>query len=36
MKLEKEVIDKETLKIRGYMGIEMLGQTQIWKRAHLK
>jgi uncharacterized protein (DUF2147 family) len=27
-----KVIDQETLKIRGYLGIPLLGQTQIWKR----
>jgi uncharacterized protein (DUF2147 family) len=35
-RMKMEVIDKETLKIRGYMGIELLGQTQIWKRAHIQ
>lgn len=30
-----EIIDDETLEIRGYLGIPLLGQTQIWKRAHL-
>jgi uncharacterized protein (DUF2147 family) len=34
-RMKMEVIDQETLKIRGYMGISLLGQTQIWKRAHL-
>ena len=33
-RMEMKVLDKETLKIRGYMGIPLLGQTQIWKRAH--
>jgi uncharacterized protein (DUF2147 family) len=33
-RMKIQIIDKETLKIRGYMGIELLGQTQIWKRAH--
>jgi len=28
-----KVLDRETLKIRGYMGIPLLGQSQIWKRA---
>jgi uncharacterized protein (DUF2147 family) len=31
-----KVVDAETLKIRGYMGFSLLGQNQIWKRAHLK
>lgn len=28
-----EVIDRNTLEIRGYIGIPLLGQTQTWKRA---
>jgi uncharacterized protein (DUF2147 family) len=28
-----KVIDRDTVKIRGYMGIPLLGQSQIWKRA---
>jgi uncharacterized protein (DUF2147 family) len=34
-RMKMEVLDKETLQIRGYMGIALLGQTQIWKRAHV-
>jgi uncharacterized protein (DUF2147 family) len=34
-RIEAKVIDQETLKIRGYMGISLFGQNQIWKRAHL-
>jgi len=33
-RFEAKIIDRETLKIRGYMGIPLLGQSQIWKRAH--
>jgi uncharacterized protein (DUF2147 family) len=33
-RMKVEVIDKETVKIRGYMGISLLGQNQIWKRYH--
>lgn len=33
MKVSK--VDHDTIKIRGYMGIELLGQTQVWKRARL-
>lgn len=33
-RIEMKVLDRETLKIRGYMGIPLLGQSQIWKRAH--
>jgi len=29
-----EVIDKETVKIRGFLGISLLGQSQVWKRYH--
>ncbi|MET0385019.1 MAG: DUF2147 domain-containing protein [Polyangiales bacterium] len=32
-RIEAKVIDHDTLKIRGYMGISLLGQNQIWKRA---
>lgn len=34
-RMEMKVIDHETLKIRGYLGISLLGQSQIWKRAHV-
>ena len=34
-RMEMKVIDSDTLKIRGYMGISLLGQTQVWKRAHV-
>lgn len=34
-RMKMKVIDQETLKIRGYMSISLLGQSQIWKRAHL-
>lgn len=34
-RMEMKVIDAETLKIRGYMGISLLGQSQVWKRAHV-
>jgi uncharacterized protein (DUF2147 family) len=33
-RIKMTIIDNETVKIRGYMGIPLLGQTQIWKRAH--
>jgi uncharacterized protein (DUF2147 family) len=33
-RIEAKVLDHETLKIRGYMGISLFGQNQIWKRAH--
>jgi uncharacterized protein (DUF2147 family) len=31
-RMKMEVIDKDTIKVRGYMGISLLGQTQTWKR----
>lgn len=34
-RIEAKMIDRETVKIRGYMGISLLGQNQVWKRAHL-
>jgi len=34
-RIKMTIVDRETLKIRGYLGIALLGQTQIWKRAHL-
>lgn len=32
-RMEMKVLDGDTLKIRGYMGISLFGQSQIWKRA---
>jgi uncharacterized protein (DUF2147 family) len=34
-RMEMKVLDGDTLKIRGYMGISLLGQSQVWKRAHV-
>lgn len=34
-RLEMKMIDRDTLKIRGYLGISLLGQSQVWKRAHV-
>jgi uncharacterized protein (DUF2147 family) len=31
-RFEAELLDPDTLKIRGYLGISLLGQSQIWKR----
>ena len=31
-RFEAKVIDASTLEIRGYMGIPLLGQSQLWKR----
>lgn len=31
-RFEAKIIDKNTVKIRGYMGIPLLGQSQVWKR----
>lgn len=31
-RFDAEIVDKNTLKIRGYAGISLFGQTQIWKR----
>lgn len=31
-RFEAELLDPDTLKIRGYLGIPLLGQNQIWKR----
>lgn len=31
-RFDAEIIDKNTLKIRGYAGISLFGQSQIWKR----
>lgn len=28
-----EILDKDTIKIRGFLGISLLGQSQVWKRA---
>lgn len=35
-RLQAELIDRDTLRIRGYLGIPLLGQSQIWKRAHAR
>jgi uncharacterized protein (DUF2147 family) len=32
-RIEAKIIDRNTVKIRGYIGIPLLGQSQIWKRA---
>jgi uncharacterized protein (DUF2147 family) len=34
-RFKAELLDKSTLKIRGYMGIPLLGESQIWKRYDL-
>jgi len=31
-RIQAKVIDRDTIKIRGYVGIPLLGQSQIWKR----
>ncbi|HKP64551.1 MAG TPA: DUF2147 domain-containing protein [Polyangiales bacterium] len=31
-RIDMEVVDRNTVKIRGYIGIPLLGQTQTWKR----
>lgn len=31
-RFEAELVDHDTLKIRGYVGIRLFGQNQIWKR----
>lgn len=31
-RFEVKVVDQNTVKIRGYMGIPLFGQTQVWKR----
>jgi uncharacterized protein (DUF2147 family) len=33
-RIQMTMVDNETVKIRGYMGIPLLGQTQVWKRFH--
>ena len=33
-RIEMKVIDRNTIKIRGYLGISLFGQSQIWKRAN--
>jgi uncharacterized protein (DUF2147 family) len=35
-RFEAKIVDRNTLKIRGYMGIPLLGQSQIWKRARVE
>lgn len=32
-RLAAEVVDRDTVRVRGYIGIPLLGQSQIWKRA---
>lgn len=32
-RMKMVLVDRDTLQIRGYMGISLLGQTQTWKRA---
>jgi uncharacterized protein (DUF2147 family) len=34
-RFEAKMVDKNTVKIRGYMGIPLLGQSQIWKRVQV-
>jgi uncharacterized protein (DUF2147 family) len=31
-RFEAKLLDKDTVKIRGYLGIPLLGQSQVWKR----
>ena len=33
-RMNVKLIDLDTLKIRGFLGIPLLGQTQTWKRVH--
>jgi uncharacterized protein (DUF2147 family) len=35
-RIAAEIIDENTVKIRGYMLIPLLGQSQIWKRARVE
>ncbi|HEX7478128.1 MAG TPA: DUF2147 domain-containing protein [Polyangiales bacterium] len=32
-RMDIKMLDRDTVKIRGYLGIPLLGQSQIWKRA---
>lgn len=32
-RMKIEVVDRETIEVRGYVGLPLLGQTQTWKRA---
>lgn len=32
-RIEMKIIDRNTIKIRGYLGISLFGQSQLWKRA---
>jgi uncharacterized protein (DUF2147 family) len=33
-RIDMKIIDRDTIKIRGYVGISLLGQSQFWKRAN--
>lgn len=35
-RMKIEMVDRDTLEIRGYIGIPLLGQTQTWKRMRSK
>lgn len=32
-RMKIQIVDKDTIEVRGYLGIALLGQTQVWKRA---